>query len=103
MLGWLAGCASPLDKSADFDRHRHSQLIQPVSRPGVIYFDVRFNPDFPADEPFADTARERWLATWLEIRGLCPAGYEVSRRRPFDYLEDNPRGYDQRWEIACRQ
>ena len=97
----LAGCASALDKSADFDRHRYSQLMQPFDRPDKIYFDVIFGPDFPADDPTADRSRAAWLEAWLEQRRLCPAGYEVLDRRPFDYLEDNPAGYQQRWEIRC--
>ena len=27
--------------------------------------------------------------------------YEVLDRRPFEYLEDNPAGYQQRWEVRC--
>lgn len=98
---FLAGCASSLDKSEDFDRHRYSQLVQPFDRPGKIYFDVIFGPDFPADDPTADSTRTAWLEAWLEQRRLCPAGYEVLDRRPFDYLEDNPAGYQQRWEVRC--
>jgi hypothetical protein len=97
----LAGCAGALDKSVDFDRHRYSQLVQPFDRPDKIYFDVIFGADFPADNPAADQSRAAWLDTWLKQRHLCPAGYEVVDRRPFDYLEDNPAGYQQRWEIRC--
>jgi hypothetical protein len=97
----LAGCAGALDKSVDFDRHRYSQLVQPFDRPNEIYFDVIFAADFPADDPAADQSRAAWLDGWLKQRRLCPAGYEVLNRRPFDYLEDNPAGYQQRWEIRC--
>lgn len=97
----LAGCATALDKSADFDRHRYSRLVQPFDRPGEIYFDVIFGADFPADDPAADQSRAAWLDAWMKQRHLCQAGYEVRNRRPFDYLEDNPAGYQQRWEIRC--
>ena len=97
----LAGCAGALEKSVDFDRHRYSQLVQPFDRPNEIYFDVIFGADFPADDPAADQSRAAWLDAWLKQRRLCPAGYEVVNRRPFDYLEDNPAGYQQRWEIRC--
>ncbi len=105
LLAFLAaGCASmdkAMDKSADFDRHRYSRLVQPFDHPDRIFFDVSFSPDFPQDNPAADAARMEWLEAWLRQRRLCSAGYEVSNRRPFDYLEDNPGGYRQRWEIRC--
>ena len=101
MAVFLAGCAAALDKSADFDRHRYSQLVQPFDRPNEIYFDVIFGADFPADDPAADQSRAAWLDVWMKQRHLCPAGYEVLNRRPFEYLEDNPAGYQQRWEIRC--
>jgi hypothetical protein len=97
----LAACAG-IEKSADFDRHRYSQLTTPRDRPGVSYFDLMFPAEYPADDPVADAARMRWLGTWLAQRGLCPEGFDVAKRRAFDYLEDNPRGYQQRWEVTCR-
>ena len=99
----MAGCAADvLDKSVDFDRHRNSRIFQPHDRPDKIYFDVRFSPEYPGDDPAADLARLAWLDGWLKQRGLCEAGHEVAERRPFDYLEDNPAGYTQRWEIRCK-
>lgn len=98
----VAGCAANvLDKSADFDRHRYSQLVQPIGQPGTVYFDMVVNPDYPADDPAADAVRMTWLKAWLAQRRLCAAGHEVGVRRPFDYLEDNPAGFQQRWEIRC--
>ena len=100
----IAGCASldkAVDKSQDFDRHRYSRLVQPFDHPDRIYFDVTFSADFPADDPAADAARMTWLEAWLEQRHLCAGGHEVAIRRPFDFLEDNPAGYQQRWEIRC--
>lgn len=101
-ISLLVGCTAALEQSADFDRHRYSQLVQPYNKPGAIYFDVRFDPEFPADTPAGDAARSRWLAAWLKQRQLCPDGFDVVARRPFAYLEDNPAGYDQRWEVRCR-
>jgi hypothetical protein len=98
----VAGCTGNLDKSEDFDRHRYSQLTQSRGHPDRIYFDVSFGSDFPADDPAADKARMAWLQAWLKQLHLCPAGHEVTVRRPFDFLEDNPGGYQQRWEIRCR-
>ncbi|MBN8279639.1 MAG: hypothetical protein J0M16_03425 [Gammaproteobacteria bacterium] len=98
----LAACtAKTLDKSADFDRHRYSRLLQPFDAPDRIYFDVRFVPDYPAGDATADRAREAWLDAWLVQRKLCADGHAVEKRRPFDYLEDNPAGYQERWEVRC--
>jgi hypothetical protein len=102
LLVMLAGCAADvLDKSADFDRHRYSRIVQPFDKPDKIYFDVLFTGEYPADDPVAEQARMAWLQAWLEQRRLCASGHEVAARRPFDYLEDNPAGYQQRWEIRC--
>ena len=44
----LAGCAADvLDKSADFDRHRNSRIVQPFDKPDKIYFDVCFSRGVP--------------------------------------------------------
>jgi hypothetical protein len=102
-----AGCAAPGQKNADFDRHRFSQLVQPYGQPEGqperLFFDVRYPPEYPRDDLAAEEARFRWLAAWLELRKMCPAGHDVVRRRSFDYLEDNPAGFTERWEVACRQ
>lgn len=98
----LTGCAADvMDKSADFDRHRYSRIVQPHGQPDKIFFDVIVSPDYPADDPAAEAARMTWLDAWLRQRKLCASGHEVALRRPFDYLEDNPAGYQQRWEIRC--
>lgn len=97
-----AGCTGSMDKSEDFDRHRYSQLVQPFDRRGQIYFDVTFSAAYPADDPVADAKRRAWLGAWLAQKRLCSGGYEVTTRRPFDYLEDNPAGFQQRWEIRCQ-
>jgi len=100
LLG-LTACGA-LDKPSDFDRHRFSQLLVPYDRPGVMYFDVRFTAEYPRGEAAADAVRMSWLDGWLRQRGVCPAGAEVLQKRAFDYLEDNPARYDERWEVSCR-
>jgi hypothetical protein len=97
-----AGCAGTGAKTTDFDRHRYSQLAQPEGPAGPVFFDVTFSADYPRDDPQAEAARLAWLAGWLKLRRLCPAGFDVASRRPFDYLEDNPARHDERWEVACR-
>lgn len=96
-----AGCMDIIGHSADFDRHRYSQLVESQSRPGLIYFDVSFPAAYPAGDPAADRTRAAWLEGWLDQRRLCPAGHEVTTRRPFDYLEDNPARFQERWEVRC--
>jgi hypothetical protein len=96
------GCSTPGPRVTDFDRHRYSQLVEPPGESGTLYFDVRFSAEYPRDDPSADTVRLAWLDGWLKLRRICPAGSDVVRRRPFDFLEDNPARYDERWEIACR-
>lgn len=98
-----AGCAASGPKTTDFDRHRYSQLAQPEGPSGPVFFDVTYSADYPRDDPQAETARLAWLSGWLKLRRLCPAGFDVVSRRPFDYLEDNPARHDERWEVACRQ
>lgn len=100
-IGVLGGCLD-IRESADFERHRHSRLFQPYDRPDVIFFDVRFSPDYPAGEPAAEATRQAWLTQWLQQRGLCPAGHEVVEQRPFAYEEDNPGRYDRRYRVRCR-
>lgn len=102
ILASLLTACSGLEKSADYDRHRYSQLTTARDRPDVIYFDVLFPAEFPRNDPAAEAARMRWLDSWLAQRGICPHGFDVPKRRNFEFLEDNPRGYQQRWEVVCR-
>jgi len=97
----LAGCAS-FQESPDYVRHRYSQLSEPFDRSDVLYFDVMFDPNYPDDDPAAEAKRMEWLSDWLEQRKMCPDGYEIQKRRPFDMLEHNPARYDIRYEIKCR-
>lgn len=103
VLAVLGACtAAGPGPNADFDRHRFSRLVQPYERPEALYFDVSYPAEYPRDDLDAEAARLQWLSTWLKSRNMCPAGYDIARRRPFDYLEDNPGRYAERWEIACK-
>jgi hypothetical protein len=99
----MNGCTTNIHESEDFERHRNSQLVISYARPDVIFFDARFSPAIPDADPAAEARRMGWLAAWLESRKLCPAGFDVVERRPFDFLEDNPARFDIRYEVACRQ
>ncbi|MCC5795351.1 MAG: hypothetical protein JJT85_11540 [Chromatiales bacterium] len=102
LLALLLGACATMDDTSDFDRHRYSQLVQPFSQAGVLFFDVTYTAAYPEDDPAAEQARMQWLAAWLRSRGACSAGFEIIERRPFEYLEDNPRRHDQRYELRCR-
>ena len=101
LAGVLVACESIHD-SPDFERHRHSQLTEPFERNDVVYFDVTFDPNFPDDDPIAEEIRMEWLTAWLAQRKMCPNGYEIVARRPFDMLENNPARHDIRYEVKCK-
>jgi hypothetical protein len=97
----LSSCAS-IHESADFERHRYSQVTEPYDRNDVLYFDVTFSAQFPDDDPEAEAIRMKWLDAWLEQRKLCGGnGYEIVTRRPFDTMEYNAAHHDVRYEFKC--
>ncbi len=97
----LAACTSA-HESPDFHRHRLSQLAEPFDRKDVLYFDVTLDPAYPDNDPVAEATRMQWLSVWLEKRKMCPAGFDIVERRPFDMLEHNPARHDIRYEVKCR-
>lgn len=101
ILAALAGCES-MHKSKDFERHRYSQLSEPYERNDVIYFDVKFDANYPDEDPGAEQIRMEWLQAWLDQRQMCGDGYVIDKRRPFDMMENNPARYDMRYEVKCK-
>ena len=99
--GWLAGCAS-MHESPDYERHRNSRITEPYDRNGVLYFDTYINASYPDDDENAEALRMEWLEGWLKQRKMCPNGYEILQRRPFDMFESNPGRYDIRYEVSCK-
>lgn len=97
---FVASCAG-MHESKDFERHRNSQLEVPYDRDDVFYFDVSFTAQYPDDDETAEAIRLEWLDQWLDQRSLCPEGFEVVTRRPFEFLEDNPARHDVRYEVKC--
>ena len=97
----VASCAS-MHESKDFERHRNSQLEVPYDRDDVFYFDASFTAQYPDDDGAAEAVRLEWLAQWLDQRSLCPDGFEVVTRRPFEFLEHNPARHDVRYEVKCK-
>ena len=107
----LAACSmsqslrNSMSNSADYDRHRMSRLVMPMDGVGsqdTMVFEATISPTYPADDPAAEEQRMAWLASWLEVRKLCPAGYEILERRPFETLEYNPAHHDLRYELRCQ-
>lgn len=97
----VAGCAD-IHKSPDFERHNESRLTVPYDRDDVVYFDVKLSPTNPDANPVAEEKRMEWLQTWLDLKSLCPNGFEIVNRRPFRFEEMNAGRYDLRYEVACQ-
>ena len=96
----LSACASMHD-SPDFERHRETRLTVPYDRNDVVYYDAKFSPAFPDENPAAEAKRMEWLEVWLDTKSMCLSGYEIVNRRPFRFDESNPGRYDIRYEVAC--
>lgn len=96
----IAGCAG-MEQSPDFERHNESRLTVPYDREDVVYFDVKLSANYPDNNPAAEAKRMEWLQTWLDLKSLCPGGFNVVQRRPFRFEEMNPGRYDLRYEVAC--
>lgn len=100
-IGLLVGCDA-IHESKDFERHRYSQLSEPRDRDDVLYFDVKFDVNYPEDNPVAERIRMDWLESWLNQRKACVDGYEIDSGRPFDPMEYNPGQYDRRYVVRCK-
>lgn len=97
----LTACDS-IHESKDFERHRYSQLSEPRDRDDVLYFDVKFDANYPADNSVAEDIRMDWLEAWLQQRKICADGYEIESQRPLDPMEYNPGQYDRRYVVRCK-
>lgn len=98
----LLGACNAMNDRTDYNRHRFSDITVPHDRTDLFYFDVTTGGDFPADDPTAEAERMKWLDGWMRQRKMCPTGPEVLKKRPFDYLEDNPARRDLRYEVRCK-
>lgn len=101
LLLLLSACAgAPAD---GYDRHTLSRLVEvPGSSSEFIYEAGRPPPGPAGSETEAESVRMRWLAEWLEVRGLCLTGHEIVDRRPFGPFEYNPMQAELRYLIRCR-
>ena len=103
---WLAvlclnACTAFVDPT-DFNRHRYSDITIPRDRTDLFYFDVTTGAEFPAEDPEAEAERMKWLGGWMRQRQMCPSGHEVLKKRPFEFIEDNPARRDVRYEVRCK-
>ena len=105
LIGLLAlltlGACSQMHESPDYKRHQYSRISTPLAGGDYFWFDVKITPELPLEDPAAEQQRQIWLQSWLLQRGLCPAGYEVTERRPFEFLEHNPAQLDIRYKVIC--
>jgi hypothetical protein len=100
LIVMLLSACSDIYKSADFERHRYSQLSEPYDRKDVMYFDATFTAEFPDNEA-GEAKRMEWLQAWLDQRNFCAAGFDIVKRRPFELMESNPAQHDIRYEVRC--
>lgn len=101
LVAMVAGCTA-LDDPTDYNRHRLTEITIPRDRTDIFFYDVTTDAAFPPDDPSAEAARMHWLDLWMNVRAMCPGGHEVVKRRPFDFLEDNPAHHDLRYEVRCK-
>lgn len=94
------GCDRMHD-NRDYERHSNSRISNPLAGGDYIWFDVKLTPALPLDNEMAERQRQIWLQSWLTQRKLCPAGYEIVERRPFEFLEHNPAHMDLRYKVRC--
>jgi len=97
----IAGCAS-IHESEDYRRHTLSQLAAPMDGGDFYWFDVTVTPEMPDESEAAEAVRMEWVSAWLESRRLCPNGYSIIERRPFEFLEHNPADHDLRYKVRCK-
>ena len=96
----LASACESIHESPDYERHTMSRLL--VSEDSdIIVFEASISPAYPENSPAGEQQRMQWLESWLLVRKLCPEGYEILERRPFEMLEDNPANHELRYEVRC--
>lgn len=105
----VGGCTA-FDTPDTYNRHRLSDITLPRANDGgasagssdIFYFDVTVTGEFPEKSAAAEAERMKWLSEWLVQRTMCPTGYEIVKKRKFNYNEDNPARRDLRYEVMCK-
>lgn len=106
----MSGGCTAFDTPETYNRHRLSDITLPRKGDGsaadtsseIFYFDVTVTAEFPDNNATAEAERMKWLSEWLVQRNMCPAGYEIVKKRRFSYMEDNPARRDLRYEVRCK-
>lgn len=98
-----SGCAIEEKSRADFERHNNSNLRASYQDPSILVFEARAGAAYPADSETAEALRIGWLEQWLEIRGLCVDGYEITLREPIPPGQPNFYDMDLRYLLRCAQ
>ncbi len=105
----LVACSTKFVTPSTYNRHRYSEITVPRTGfgdstvdEGVFFFDVSLSGEFPDESAAAEAERMKWLEEWLKQRSMCLTGYEILKKRRFDYMEDNPARRDRRYEVRCR-
>ncbi len=106
----VAACSPSFVTPSTYNRHRLSEITVPREVGGenavnkdVFFFDVSLTAEFPESSEAAEAERMKWLEEWLKQRSMCLSGYEILKKRRFDYMEDNPARRDLRYEVRCLQ
>jgi hypothetical protein len=97
----LSGCQNSMHDSSDYNRHTYSRITNPLDGGAYLWFDVKITATMPGDDEQVNAQHMLWLEAWLSQRKLCPHGYEILEKRPFEFLEHNPARLDLRYKVSC--
>ena len=92
-----SGCAIEEKSRADFERHNNSILRTSYQDPAILVFEARAGAAYPPDSETAEALR----IEWLDIRGLCGNGYEITQREAIPLDQPNFHDMDLRYLVRC--
>jgi hypothetical protein len=98
----IVGCALEEQSRADFERHNASILRESYQEPDALVFEAKAGAAYPADSESAEAVRMQWLQDWLDLKGLCPGGYDILRRERIGAGQPNFHDMDLRYKLRCR-
>ena len=95
-------CVACATSGGSFERHSLSRLSE-VAGSGVDFvFETRAVPGLDRNDPAAEAMRMQWLSEWLEVRGVCAPGHEVTERREIAAQEQGFYDPEFRYAVRCR-
>jgi hypothetical protein len=98
-----SGCAIEEKSRADFERHNNSILRTSYQDSSILVFEAKAGAAYPADSETAEALRIGWLEQWLDIRGLCASGYEITSREAIPLGQPNFHDMDLRYLVRCAE